>query len=246
MNTCISRCCTIALLFCLSLLAGCAGNGYARPIEATPASPASDSSRSEVATPAVKPQGRQIVWTAELSVQVADVDKAVAELDAHIAELGGYAEEKSQFSYNGSSHSLVYRVPDEAFNRALREIEDSGEVMSRSVKGRDVTEQYVDLETRLKSNLALRDRYRELLDKAKDVKEVLLIEQELARVQAEIDVMEASSRALKDQIRMSTIRLKLVQKEPPVPPKPRTIYGPLGYLYKGAEWFVIKLFVIRE
>ena len=79
--------------------------------------------------------------------------------------------------------------------------------------------------------------------KARDVKDILLIEAELNRIQSEIDSMEARMRVLKDQIQMSTIRVALHQQ---VPPKPATIYGPLGYLYKGAEWFVIKLFVIRE
>jgi hypothetical protein len=122
-------------------------------------------------------------------------------------------------------------------------VERSGTVQRRHVKGEDVTEQYVDVETRLKNNLALRDRFRDLLAKAKDVKEILLIEAELNRIQSEIDSMEARMRVLKDQIQMSTIRVSLEQQ---VPPKPATIYGPLGYLYKGAEWFVVKLFVIRE
>lgn len=134
-------------------------------------------------------------------------------------------------------------MPKDAFADALGDIERSGSVLSRHVKGEDVTEQYVDIETRLKNNLALRDRFRELLAKARDVKDVLAIESELNRVQSEIDSMEARMRVLKDQVQMSTIRVSLRQQEPP---KPATIYGPLGYLYKGAEWFVVKLFVIRE
>ena len=101
----------------------------------------------------------------------------------------------------------------------------------------------MDVETRLSNNRALRDRLKELLAKARDVKDILQIESELNRVQSEIDSMDARMRILKDQIQMSTLSVELRQQ---VPAKPATIYGPLGYLYKGAEWFVTKLFIIRE
>jgi hypothetical protein len=172
---------------------------------------------------------------------VLDLAKSAEQLSARMIALGGYVEEKSD--YGSQSQSFVYRVPKDAFNEALGDVERSGTVQRRHVKGEDVTEQYVDVETRLKNNLALRDRFRDLLAKAKDVKDILLIEAELNRIQSEIDSMEARMRILKDQIQMSTIRVSLQQQ---VPPKPATIYGPLGYLYTGAEWFVVKLFVIRE
>ena len=84
---------------------------------------------------------------------------------------------------------------------------------------------------------------KQLLGKASSVQDILQIESELNRIQSEIDSMEARMRILKDQIQMSTITVELRQQ---AEEKPRTIYGPLGYLYKGAEWFVTKLFVIRE
>jgi hypothetical protein len=235
MNTHFSRWGSVALALCLSLLVGCSSRGG--DVGGAAAEPASAGySPSQGST-----SGRLLVWTANFSLEVAELGKAAEQLSARMVVLGGYVEEKSD---NGSqSQSFVYRVPKDAFNTALGDVERSGTVLSRHVKGEDVTEQYVDVETRLKNNLALRDRFRDLLAKAKDVKDILLIEAELNRIQSEIDSMEARMRVLKDQIQMSTIRVSLYQQ---VPPKPATIYGPLGYLYKGAEWFVVKLFIIRE
>jgi len=235
MNTFFCRWGAIALTVCLSLLMGCSSRGGdvggagAEPVNAG------------YAPTQGKASGRLLVWTADFSVEVADLAKSAEQLSARMIALGGYVEEKSD--YGSQSQSFVYRVPKDAFNEALGDVERSGTVQRRHVKGEDVTEQYVDVETRLKNNLALRDRFRDLLAKAKDVKDILLIEAELNRIQSEIDSMEARMRILKDQIQMSTIRVSLEQQ---VPPKPATIYGPLGYLYKGAEWFVVKLFVIRE
>jgi hypothetical protein len=235
MNTLFSRWGAIALAICLSLLTGCASKGG--DMGGAGAEPVS----AGYSATQGKTSGRLLVWTADFSVEVVDLAKSAEQLSARMIALGGYVEEKSD--YGSQSQSFVYRVPKDAFNEALRDVERSGTVQRRHVKGEDVTEQYVDVETRLKNNLALRDRFRDLLAKAKDVKDILLIEAELNRIQSEIDSMEARMRILKDQIQMSTIRVSLEQQ---VPPKPATIYGPLGYLYKGAEWFVVKLFVIRE
>ncbi len=226
----------LALLFTLAGVTGCSSKGGEMASEAAAPATAGYSSAEQG-----KASGRLLVWTANFSLEVADLNKAQAQLTERMLALGGYVEEKSD--YGSYSQSLVYRVPKDAFASALGDVEQSGKVLSRHVKGEDVTEQYVDVETRLRNNIALRDRLRDLLGKAKDIKDILQIESELNRIQSEIDSMEARMRILKDQIQMSTLRVELRQQEAE---KPATIYGPLGYLYKGTAWFVTKLFIIRE
>ncbi len=226
----------LAVLFTLAGVAGCAYKGGEMASEAAAPATAGYSAAEQG-----KASGRLLVWTANFSLEVADLNKSQAQLTERMLALGGYVEEKSD--YGSYSQSLVYRVPKDAFASALGDVEQSGKVLSRHVKGEDVTEQYVDVETRLRNNIALRDRLRDLLGKAKDIKDILQIESELNRIQSEIDSMEARMRILKDQIQMSTLRVELRQQEAE---KPATIYGPLGYLYKGTEWFVTKLFIIRE
>ena len=87
------------------------------------------------------------------------------------------------------------------------------------------------------NKIVLRDRLKQLLDKASAVKDVLAIETELNRVQADIDSMEGRIRALKGQVDYATVSLSL-EREP--------ILGPLGYVCKGLWWGIEKLFVIRE
>ncbi|MWV17995.1 DUF4349 domain-containing protein [Pseudomonas sp. L-22-4S-12] len=226
----------LALLFVLGTLAGCSTHG--RDIGAAAAESATAAPSAPVQG---KASGRLLVWTADFSLQVQDMGKARSQLSERMLALGGYVEEKSD--YGDHSQSFVFRVPADAFETALGSVEQSGKVLSRHVKGEDVTEQYVDVETRLQNNIALRDRLKELLGKARDIQDILQIESELNRIQSEIDSMQARMRILKDQIQMATIRVELRQQEAP---KPATIYGPLGYLYKGTEWFVTKLFIIRE
>ncbi|MET1080669.1 MAG: DUF4349 domain-containing protein [Pseudomonas sp.] len=237
MKTYLNRWTTWALLSLLAGLAGCSskgadlGGGAAESMAGAPAS-----------TPMQgKASGRLLVWRADFTLEVADLAKTRDRLSERMLALGGYVEEKND--RGDFSQNFVFRVPKEAFETALGSVEQSGKVLSRHIKGEDVTEQYVDVETRLQNNIALRDRLKALLSKARDIKDILQIETELNRIQSDIDSMEARMRILKDLIQMATVRVELHQQEAE---KPATIYGPLGYLYKGTEWFVTKLFIIRE
>lgn len=177
---------------------------------------------------------RMLVWKARLSVDVWDVPKAVADATAVAEKLGGYVEQKSDSGEEDAS--LTLRIPVKAFKESLAGFEALGTVTYRHVEAEDVTEQYVDVEARLKNKAALRDRLKQLLDKATDVKDVLAIETELNRVQADLDSMAARIKALKGQADLATVRLSL---------RRRPILGPLGYFFKGLWWGIERLFVLR-
>lgn len=100
----------------------------------------------------------------------------------------------------------------------------------------DVTEQYSDLDTRLRNNLALRERLQQLLHRASDVEDVLAIEKELSRIQSEIETMQARFDRLKSEVELSALSVNLQRKR---------ILGPLGYAGYGLGWAFSKLFVIR-
>ena len=181
---------------------------------------------------------RMLAWKASLSIEVADVTNAALCAVALAEQNGGYLESRSDHSYGGTS--LKLRIPAPAFTNAIGALETLGRVESRSVESEDVTEQYVDVEARLKNKIVLRDRLRKLLDQATEVKDILAIETELNRVQGDIDSMEARIKALKGRVDYAVLDLYLSQKTP------AKILGPLGYLFKGLYWTVEKLFVIRE
>ena len=181
---------------------------------------------------------RMLAWKASLSIEVADVTNAALRAVALAEENGGYLESRSDSSYGGTS--LKLRLPANTFTNAMGALETLGEVESRRVESEDVTEQYVDVEARLKNRIVLRDRLRKLLDQATEVKDILAIETELNRVQGDVDSMEARIKALRGRVDFAVLDLYLSQKSP------TKILGPLGYLFKGLFWTVEKLFVIRE
>lgn len=228
---------SMALLGLVALAAGCVSkknkaHGYSIACEMADAvtAPASLAVRNRTAPP-----DRMLVWKARLSIDVWNVSNALAQAEAIAAKHGGYAEYKSD-GFDGYA-SLKLRIPVNSFTSAVGAAATLGEVTSRHLENEDVTEQYIDTDARLKNRIVLRDRLRQLLDKATEVKDLLAIETELNRVQGDIDSMEARIKSLKGQVDFATLDLDFHRKE---------ILGPLGYVFQGLWWTVHKLFVIRD
>jgi hypothetical protein len=100
------------------------------------------------------------------------------------------------------------RVPRARFHESLEAIAKLGDVLHRDIQAEDVGDQVVDLEARLKSARAVRDRLAQLLQGATATKDALAIEKELARVMSEIEVMEGKLKFFADRVAYSTVTVR--------------------------------------
>jgi hypothetical protein len=170
---------------------------------AAPASPAAPSPVAPSGPPTAPPSvadvhpGAMLIYTAELSMAVFQVDVSLAAVEQIGRDAGGYLATRQD-------KSITIRVPRDRFDDAVGRVEHLGDVTHRSIKAQDVTDEFVDLEARLKNARAMRDRLAELLVRA-SVKEALDIEREFARVTEDIERMEGRLKLLRDQIGFSTI-----------------------------------------
>ncbi len=177
---------------------------------------------------------RKVVRSGDLTVSVDSPEEMSPEVERLIKQAGGFVERST--TTKDSSVWLHCRVPAPQLDQIMDAVAALGEVERRSVSAADVTEQYADLETRLRNNLALRNRLQQLLSRASDVEDVLAIEKELNRIQSEIETMQARLDRLKSEVELSALSVNLQRKR---------ILGPLGYVGYGLWWALSKLFVIR-
>lgn len=211
----------------LLLLAGCASHSVMMKEEQSfSAIPA------EVDVQAVE---RKLIWNGALTIEVKSVSNAVEQAMAVVKQSGGYIEDKSFRKDEWAS--LKLRVPSEKLTGAMGDLDGLGEVTRRYLSSNDVTEEYIDVESRLNNKKILRDRLTQLLDQAVDVKDVLAIEKELNRVQSDIDSMEARIRSLDGKIDYATIDLDLNRK---------TVYGPVGFIFHWTGKLIGNLFIIQK
>jgi hypothetical protein len=170
------------------------------PGPAAPAVPPSAAPRRPEASPVASDAAHDvslIIYSAHVTMSVYQVDASLDAVEQIARELGGYLATRAD-------QEITIRVPRARFDEAVHRIEQSGDVVHRDVSAEDVTDQFVDLEIRLRNARAMRDRLQLLLAKA-DVKEALEIEKELGRVTGEIERIEGKLKLLRDKIAYSTI-----------------------------------------
>ena len=167
------------------------------------------------------PAGRKVVMDGYVRLRVGEGEvEAIAEKAAQLAvSLGGYVGE---MRVKEDSAYLLLRVPYDKFNEALEELRKLGTAVEVQTSARDVTDQYVDLEARLKVLREEGQRLLQLLERAESVKEVLEVEDYLSRIRTEIERYEAMLKNLERSIQYSSIRVYV--EAPPKEPKPIIVF----------------------
>ncbi|MDN0197363.1 DUF4349 domain-containing protein [Streptomyces sp. S.PNR 29] len=169
------------------------------------------------ASAAPKVTASHIIRTASLTVQVKDVPKALDAARASTENAGGYIgnETTTRDEEGHEDTRVVLRVPVEKYEQVLADLEGTGKLLDRNAKAQDVTDQVVDVESRIKSQRASVARIRELMDQATKLSDVVTLEGELSSRQADLEALLAQQASLKDRTGLATITLSL--SETPVP-----------------------------
>ncbi|MEU7377704.1 DUF4349 domain-containing protein [Streptomyces albidoflavus] len=167
---------------------------------------------AERKTPELK--GVHLIRTAELHLRVKEVPSALASARSVVEGAGGYVgNESTRRDAQGHERStVVVRVPQEKYEAVLDSLGEGGEVVSRRTSAEDVTEEVVDVESRLKSQRASVARVRELMDRAEKLSDIVSLEGELSSRQMELEALLAQQSSLKDRTSMATVTLQLTER----------------------------------
>ena len=210
------------------------GSGGAAAATAAPAAqpPASDSNRALEEAPAGGSQtsagqapadqqgfNRLVIKTADVSLEVEKVGDAETAVRTLATRLGGYVVkvETSGTDENLTS-KITFRVPAQRFDDALSGVQGlAKKVLGRTVSGDDVTDEFVDLDSRVRNLEATRDRLLTFLDKATKVEDALAVNNSLNDIQGQIEQAKGRMQYLKQSSALSTITVDLTPVPPPTP-----------------------------
>ncbi|MFQ5975261.1 MAG: DUF4349 domain-containing protein [Candidatus Hydrothermarchaeales archaeon] len=161
------------------------------------------------------PTTRKVIVTTNIRLEIKDIENVMDDISNIAHNFDGfvsnsYVNAEDKFK----TGSITIRVPTDDHDVAVKEITALGEVKSKRTSGRDVTEEYVDIEARLRNLNREEERLLEILDKAGEVKDLLEVERELARVRGEIERLTGRKRLLDDRIDYSTITVELREPAP--------------------------------
>ena len=196
---------------------------------------------------------RKIIRNANVSLEVEEPKKAMQRVASVAESRGGFvvtSESRQEAGASGGKASEVIsmevRVPAAQFDAAMNDIRAAASrVASEKITGQDVTEEYIDLDARLRTQRALEDQLLDIMKSARGVPDAITVERELANVRTEIEKIEGRRRFLENQTSLSTISVTL---QPPSP-----LVSTTGFFRSVASAFgegvdiaaAITLFLIR-
>lgn len=238
-----------AILTAAVLLSGCSANGdNASTAGNSAAEPATDQGTTDTGTPngpgdtrgndKSAPGGgsqpsvtKAIVKTGSLTVETTDVNSGRQAAITIVAGLRGLVS--SEDTGDGTDGTirradLVLRVPTAAYETAIQRLSALGTRTRIHQESSDVTEQVFDVESRVASQRASLARMRVLLQRATTIGEIVSVETELTRREADLESLLAKQKALADQTELATLSLSLVEPGKAAKPDERGFLSGLG------------------
>lgn len=241
----------LAMLFLLTvLLGGCGAGGSSKvedskaaaPNQAAPSEsqsapaeapkpPTADSEQKAASVSAVNID-RKIIQNAQLDVKVKDADAAITQISQAVRAAGGYLPENrvEGTKERGRRVTISLRVSAGSFGSIITLVEGLGEVNNRREWSSDVTEEYLDLDARIKAKESHLAQLRKLQGQAGSIKELMELEQEIARVTGETESLKGRFQFLSNQVAFSTVQVNLYEPGVPTPIKnPQTLWERMSH-----------------
>jgi hypothetical protein len=165
--------------------------------------------------------GPSVIKTATISLGVADddIDQAITDAIAVAGRYGGFVL-SSQMRGRDDGGTLTMRIPAQRFEAALTDLEDLGKIRGENITGEDVGQEFVDLQARLSHWEAQAAVLLDLMDDAVSVSDTIRVQNELSRVQLQVEQLRGRLNFLRDQTAFGTITVTIGPLTPAKPDAP--------------------------
>lgn len=241
----------VLALLVLCLLVGCGGGvalkneagSYDAAQSATGAVAKEELSDSYTPSQTATPVNQKLIRTVRMNAETEDLDALLADVEARISELGGYVESRDVYngtsSYRKNRHaSMTIRIPAEKLDLFVSRVSEVSNVVTHTESTQDVTLSYVSTESRIKALQTEEARLLELVSAAKDLKDLLTLEERLTKVRTELEEHTSQLRLYDSLVSYGTIHLyaeEVVEfTEVEEEEAPKTVWQKMGDAFMGS------------
>ena len=177
---------------------------------------AAESMQEQTANEQVPVTDRKLIKEGDLRFETADIVETRKVIFAAINKYSAYVSSDQEYSSPGrKSNAIVIRVPAKDFDNLLQDASAGVERFEqKDIRVKDVTEEFLDVEARLKTKKELEVRYLELLKKTNSVTEILEVEHQIGDLRAEIESIEGRLNYLKNRVSLSTLSMTFYETVP--------------------------------
>ena len=157
---------------------------------------------------------RKLIKTGDISFETKNLEATRQNIINLVKKYKGYvsSDRKNEYDYR-INYTLSVRIPAQYFDTIVSGVEMNAlTIENKQVRISDVTEEFLDVESRLKNKKQLESRYLEILKKANTVKEILEVEKELGKLREDIEAAEGRLNYLKNQVGFSTLHISFYKR----------------------------------
>lgn len=236
----------LAVVFALTCFAGCSakaentgrvpadGGYYDGLYDSVNDSVAEAPKESGGVTTSASSAAQKLVRTVKIEAETNDMDTLLNEMDSRIRSLGGYVEYKSM--RNGGSTTtrryryadLTIRIPADRLDEFMTHIKGQTNVVYYNESADDITLRYVATQSRVTALETEQQRLLELLAKAEDMSDLLLIEERLTNVRTELEEMTSQMRLYDNMVDYGTIQLTVTEVQVYTAVEEKTVWQKIG------------------
>lgn len=171
---------------------------------------------------------RLVIQNSSLSLLVHDVTQAKDEILGYVTQIGGYMVSASTTRpEDAPTATIVVRVPSAMIETVLQQFRETGvKVISEQLNGRDVTDQFVDVERRIEQIEQSRTKMEEILENATEISDIVSINNQILQLQNQIDSLKGQQIALQQNAEFAKISVYLSTDELALPYAPDQPFRP--------------------
>lgn len=197
---------------------------------------------------------RKLITTTKITLETDTFDQTLQDLDTACKTFGGFiytssVEGKRRDEYTPRTAILTFRIPTDKLDQFKAEIRKTGNVISENISSEDITSDYIDVEGRLATARAHKERLMELMDTAANLADLIALQKEIANVEAQIEQLTTSLEKWNNLVDLSTVNLTVREVDElvikPVTPKSfgqkivDTFKGSIDFLVEVCKWGVL-------
>ncbi len=190
---------------------------------------------------------QKVISTGNVQLRSEDVGQTIFDVRKVVDEHGGtISEDDTETDKDGAAFRsrMVLRIPTADFDDTMSQLEEVGALVSSKRQSADVTTQVLDIDVRVEAQQRSIDRIQVLFDHATTIKDIVSIEGELSRRQADLASLEAQQNYLADQTSMSTITLAIERTPTETKPEAKD-HDEAGFLSGLSDgWGALKTFLV--
>lgn len=208
---------------------------------AAAAASAANNTEADASAAAVPAESaRKVVKSARLSIETLDYEKSTADFEKAVSSAGGYIENSSvegtRLGAGSTKRTASYtaRIPADRLDSFLNGAGSFGTVVEKGISGEDVTQNYYDTDSRLKSLKIEQTRLLTLMEKAGKIEDVIAVEKRLTEVQAQIEQLTGELKRLDALVSLATVTADISEVEALTQPAAENFGGQIGSVFHAS------------